>query len=424
MNLDPNANTQFSGSSDVQSVPAENSQPPNRRQAEHERRKSSAEDSGSGRSLWAELCSKLFWVCLCGFVGFAIWKIGPHLIESYQFVVTKGRIRAEYENAVESLESDPLADVSKAFQLVAHRIRPSVVSIRCEKIVVDRRQRPSRGEGQGSGVVMDSNGYILTNAHVIEKADSILVTLYDKRQYIAQVAGVDTLTDLAVLKINATDLVTAQWGDSDKLKVGSMVWAVGSPFGLEYTVTSGIVSGKNRVEAKPMPASRGGLTESPHQELLQTDAAVNPGNSGGPLVDSQGKVIGINVSIVGEQFLGISFAIPSSIAKFVFDKLARSGTIERGFFGFDPDPIYQLDAERLGLPDFQGALVNTVQRGSPAHAAGLRPGDVIREWNGEPISEHSILFRYSLTTPPTTKVNLTVFRNGKEKTATLTVGRR
>ena len=376
------------------------------------------------RSVTSDLFTKLFWFCFFAFLGFTIWKIGPSIVENYQFAATKGKIRAEYENAVESLNNHPLGDVSKAFQLVAQRIRPSVVSIRCEKVIRDQLNRPSKGEGQGSGVVMKDDGYILTNAHVINDATEIQVTLYDKRQFTATVVGRDDLTDLAVLKIEASDLIAAEWGDSDQLKVGSMVWAIGSPFGLDYTVTSGIVSGKNRVEAKPLPRNGETYRESPHQELLQTDAAVNPGNSGGPLVDSKGQVIGINVSIVGEQFLGISFAVPSSIAEFVFEKISENGVIDRGYFGFDPDPIFQSDADRIGLPDLNGALISVVQPNSPAQRAGLRRGDVIRRWNGRPITDHSIMFRYSLTTPPRTLVDLTVFRNGEERVTTLTVGDR
>ena len=387
-------------------------------------RRTNRNSRGSTNSVAGEIFAKLFWFCFFAFLGFAIWKIGPSIVENYQFAVTKGRIRAEYEHAVDRLNNNPLGDVSQAFQLVAQRIRPSVVSIRCDKIIRDQMNRPTKGEGQGSGVVMKKDGHILTNAHVIDNASAIEVTLYDKRQYTATVVGRDELTDLAVLKINATDLIAADWGDSDRLEVGSMVWAVGSPFGLDYTVTSGIVSGKNRVEAKPLPRNGTTYRESPHQELLQTDAAVNPGNSGGPLVDSQGRVIGINVSIVGEQFLGISFAVPSVIAEFVFDEITANGTIDRGYFGFDPDPVFQGDADRIGLPDLNGALISVVQPNSPAQQAGLRRDDVIRTWNGKPITDHSIMFRYSLTTPPRSRVDLTVFRDGREQSATLTVGDR
>jgi serine protease Do len=371
---------------------------------------------------WGDVFSKLFWVSFCGLAAFGVWQIGPQLVENYQFAVTKGKIRAEHQFASDVLAENPLQDISKAYQFVAQKIRPSVVSIRCDKTIINKGRRPTRGEGQGSGVVMASDGYILTSAHVVKGGTDILVTLFDKRQFVAEVVGADELSDLAVLKIPARDLITADWGDSDLMEVGSPVWAIGSPFGLEYTVTSGIISGKNRVEQKPTPGDRS--QQSPHQELLQTDAAVNPGNSGGPLVDSTGSVVGINSSIVGEQFLGISFAIPSSIAKFIFDELISSGSINRGFFGFDPDPVYQSDAERVGLPDLNGALVNWVRPNSPAQRAGLRRGDVIRSWNGQEITEHAMVFRYSLTTPPRTQVDLVVFRDGQERSTTLTVGER
>ena len=175
---------------------------------------------------------------------------------------------------------------------------------------------------------MSEEGFILTNEHVVRGAEEIQITLYDRRVYQAKLIGqADSYNDLAVLKIDADDLVPAEWGDSDSLEVGSIVWAIGSPYGLDQTVTSGIISAKNRYDRN-----------QPQQELMQTDSAVNPGNSGGPLVDAMGRVVGINTSIYGEQFQGISFAVPSVQAKFVYEETIKKGYVRRGILGAIPTP--------------------------------------------------------------------------------------
>lgn len=359
--------------------------------------------------------ARLFWfLASAGFV-FCIWKIGPNVLESYQYSLVKGKIRAEYDHAVEQLQTDPLANVSEAFELVAQKIRPSVVSVRAIKSGTSN----SRGNrfienGQGSGVIMSEDGHIMTNEHVIRNAKRIEVTLYDRRVFTAKVVGqADDYNDLAVLKIDASNLVTAEWGNSDDLQVGSIVWAIGSPFGLDQTVTSGIISAKNRYDS-----------DTPYQELLQTDAAVNPGNSGGPLVDSMGRVVGINTSIYGEKFQGISFAVPSVQARFVFEQTLEKGYVSRGMLGARPDAVFQRHVENFKLPDINGALLTEVRPDSPAMQSGLRRNDVIRTWNGQVVDDYNKLFRYVSMTEPNTNATVEIYRNGQPRILEVQVGSR
>ncbi len=360
-------------------------------------------------SFWS---GTIFWFLFLAFIAFSVWQIGPFVLEKYYYAATKGKVRAEYENAVRVLGDDPLAPVSRASELVAQRIRPSVVSIHTSVPTGDVFVRNLAG--QGSGVIMSEDGHILTNAHVIEDADQIWVTLHDRRRYSAvRVGEVDELNDIAVLKIDAPDLIPAEWGDSRSLKVGSIVWAIGSPFGYDQSVTSGIVSAKNRMRR-----------ENGHQQMLQTDAAVNPGNSGGPLVDSQGRVVGINTAIHGDQFQGISFAVPSEVARYVFEQVIEKGYVDFGVLGAYPAPVYPSDASQMNLPDINGAVLREVIPGAPADIAGLREGDVIRTWNGQPIREHGNLFRFVDMTLPGTVVPVEYMRDGEVHQVNVVVGSR
>ena len=347
----------------------------------------------------------LYFLLASASLMFGIWFIGPRLVEEYHYAATMGRTRGEYDNAVNQLEKMPLGNVSQAYQLVAQRIRPSVVSINAVK---SRRD----GSGLGSGVIMSDDGYIMTNAHVLEGAEHFSVELHDRRRYEATLIGIDTTSDLAVLKISAPNLIPADWGDSEAVNVGSIVWAIGSPYGFQQTVTSGIISGKDRP----------GDPQHRKQSLLQTDAAVNPGNSGGPLVDAQGQVIGINTSIFGETFQGISFAVPSETAKFVFQELIDNGTVTRGYLGVLPAEVDYHDAVQMQLPDLHGAKLRDVVAGSPAHRAGIRPNDIIRSWNGTDIKEFKNLFRLAETTRPNTLVKVTLLRDGEERQTDVIVG--
>ncbi len=340
----------------------------------------------------------------CTVLLLAAWLIGPRIVEEYNYASTRGKVRAQYENAVELLEGRPLENVSLASQLVAQKIRPSVVSIHAGRTNDNQR-------GYGSGVIMSSEGYIISNAHVLEGASSCVVQLHDRSQYKAKLVGVDLVSDLAVLKINANNLVPAVWGDSETAEVGSFVWAIGSPYRYEQTVTSGIISGKDR----PGDKSR-------KQNLLQTDAAVNPGNSGGPLVDANGNVIGINTSIYGETFQGISFAVPSSTAKFVYGQLIENGSVVRGYLGVKPEEVRYRMAASGYLPDLDGAVLTVVYKNSPADRAGFKEGDVIRKWNGKSVKQYNSLFQLAERSPPNSTVEVDLIRDGRSLKKNVVIG--
>lgn len=341
-------------------------------------------------------------------VGLA-WFLGPALVSRYQYASASARIRAGYDEAGKYLDDMPLNDLSTAFQMVAHRIRPSVVSI-----FVNSNEYPHpllTSHEQGSGVIMSADGYILTNSHVVRNARTVQVRLEDRREYRGEVIGEDAASDLAVIRIRANNLLPAKWGDSDALEVGSMVWAVGSPYGLDQTVTSGILSAKER---------ESGAQKS--HEFLQTDAAINPGNSGGPLVNSRGEVVGINTFIYGETFLGISFAVPSSIAKFVFDQIVNEGKVTRGYLGISPRAVVHDDMIREKLPDLNGAIVEYIPVTGPAWRSDLRVGDVIRRWNGQEVRQHNMLYRLIGTTRPGSTVDVEIFRDGQPELVKVRVG--
>ncbi len=357
------------------------------------------------RSAWSEILSRFVWLLGTAGVVLVIWKVGPRVVEEYHYSARLGQARAEYQNAVHLLQDEPLAKVSNAFKLIAQKVRPSVVSI--------GTRRPSDStRGQGSGVLISNEGHVLTNSHVVENAAEVEVTLFDRRRYSATVIGIDVESDLAVVKIDAPGLIPATWGESDELEVGALVWAIGSPYGLDQSVTSGIISGKHRRDK-----------QSRHYgELLQTDAAVNPGNSGGPLVDAFGDVIGINTSIFGESYQGISFAVPSETARFVSQQLIEHGEVTRGFLGVRQEAVFQGIAERFNLPNLDGAFIRSVDSRTPADHAGFQSRDVILEWDGKPITVPSMLSRYVEMTPPNSTVSVKIVRNGVEQFLRATVG--
>jgi serine protease Do len=281
-----------------------------------------------------------------------------------------------------------------------------------------RQQRPNpRGgeeetpRGVGSGFILTPDGYVMTNAHVVEGADEVLVTLPDKREFKAKVIGTpDKRTDVAVIKIEATGLPFVRIGDVSKLKVGEWVMAIGSPFGLENTVTAGIVSAKGRDTGDYLP-------------FIQTDVAINPGNSGGPLINMRGEVIGINSQIYSRSggFMGISFAIPIDEATRVAEQLRVSGKVQRGRIGVQIDQVTRDVAESIGLGRAQGALVRSVESGSPADKAGVEAGDIITRFNGQPIDRASDLPRLVGNMKPGSRVGMTVFRRGSPKELSVTV---
>lgn len=268
----------------------------------------------------------------------------------------------------------------------------------------------SQPSGVGSGFILSSDGYIMTNAHVVEGASEVMVTLADKREFKAKIVGADKRTDVAVVKIDAKGLPAVKIGDVNRLKVGEWVMAIGSPFGLENTVTAGIVSAKQRDTGDYLP-------------FIQTDVAINPGNSGGPLINMRGEVVGINSQIYSRSggFMGISFAIPMDEAIRVSDQLRATGKVSRGRIGVQIGPVDKDVAESIGLGSATGALVSAVEPDSPAAKAGLQAGDVIVQFNGTKIDKVSDLPRLVGNTKPGSKASLTIFRRGKQQQLSITV---
>lgn len=270
------------------------------------------------------------------------------------------------------------------------------------------RSRPS---GVGSGFILSQDGYIMTNAHVVDGADEVTVKLSDKREFKATVVGKDKRTDVAVVKIEATGLPAVRIGNVDTLRVGQWVAAIGSPFGLENSITAGIVSARKRETGDYLP-------------FIQTDVAVNPGNSGGPLINMRGEVVGINSQIYSRSggYMGISFAIPIDEAIKISDQLRETGRVQRGRLGVQIGPVSKELAESLGLSKAQGALVSRVEAGTPADRAGLKAGDVITAFNGKKVEKVSDLPRMVGSTRPGSAATVTVYRRGKTLKKTLKVG--
>jgi serine protease Do len=264
--------------------------------------------------------------------------------------------------------------------------------------------------GVGSGFIISADGYVLTNSHVVEGADEVFVTLTDKREFKAKIIGADRRTDVALVKIDGSNLPRLTMGDSSKLRVGEWVIAIGSPFGLENTVTAGIVSANSRDTGDYLP-------------LIQTDVAVNPGNSGGPLINMRGEVVGINSQIYSRSggYMGISFAVPIAEAMRVSEQLKSIGRVVRGRIGVQIGEVTKEVAESLGLPRAQGALVARVESGSPAEKAGIEAGDIITSFNGTTIEKSGDLPRLVGNTKPGSKSTLTVLRKGAKRDLQVTV---
>jgi len=314
--------------------------------------------------------------------------------------------------------------ISEAFSYVAEKASPAVVYIETEKVVslpsqlfpfdffgddfFKRFFSPPRyrERGAGSGFIISPNGYIVTNNHVVHGAQKITVKLADGRTFKAKIIGTDPFSDIALLKINANNLPTLTLGNSDLIKPGEWVIAIGNPFGLTHTVTVGVISAKGRC----------GIGISDIEDFIQTDAAINPGNSGGPLLNLKGEVIGMNTAIFTRSggYMGIGFAIPSNIIKTVVEQLKTKGRVERGFLGVMVQDLTPALAKELGLQISEGALITEVLPHSPAAKAGLREKDVIVRYNGKPVKNASELKSFVLLTKPGTTVILDVIRNGKK----------
>ncbi|MDA7977696.1 MAG: trypsin-like peptidase domain-containing protein [Pirellulales bacterium] len=365
-----------------------------RREAE-----SNAAQKTSARLLWLFALLALFVLVR--------FNLSP-IVEEVQYALTRGEQRAESDHARTQLQMN-LTDASEAFRLVYKAVGPSVVHIDVtSRLAQNRRRRgfgPQVAAGQGSGVILDKEGYILTNYHVIEGAQKINVKLSDGRTITnARVVGEDEHTDLAVIKISADGLIASPWGDSEKLQVGDWVVAVGNPFGLDRSVTAGIVSAKRRDRVV-----RGMV----YQSFLQTDAAVNPGNSGGPLVNLDGEVVGITAAIVGEAYQGVSLAIPSEIAKDIYHRLREHGTVDRGWLGIEMAPVTPEEALARNLPPHGVRVQKTV--GRPAIRAGLRVGDVITKWNDAEVTDQQDLMMKVAQTEIGSTATLEIIREDDQR---------
>jgi len=331
-----------------------------------------------------------------------------------------------------------LANFSNGFAAVLKPALPAVVNIHTSKIVKEGQNampffndpffrqffgnqfgqmqpRPERERSLGSGVIITSDGTILTNNHVIDGASDIKVQLSDKREFSAKLIGTDPRTDIAVLKIDATGLPTLALGDSSKLQVGDVIFAIGDPFGVGETATMGIASA----------TGRSGLGIENYEDFIQTDAAINPGNSGGAMIDLHGNLIGINTAIAtggGEGNVGIGFAIPINMARSVMDQLVTHGKVVRGYLGLVPQDVTPQIAKQFGLSEPGGALIAEVSPDTPASRAGLKRGDIILRVNGEPVSSANDLRLRISQTAPGTNVKLAISRDGKPQDISITLG--
>ena len=341
----------------------------------------------------------------------------PYALEQVGYAYEKGRARAATE-ALEKLDSGgALARASELFRLATHAVSPAVVHIRTQAF----GKGGAVGQSLGSGVVIDKErGYIVTNNHVIRDADVIAVRAGRQTEMVAELVGADPKTDLAVVRVKGSLPLAAAWGDSDKVEEGDWVLAIGSPFGLERTVSAGIVSATAR-------GNLPGLAQDAYEDFLQTDVAINPGNSGGPLIDLRGRVVGINTAISlvspenGGGNQGIGFAISSSLARRVADQLIKSGKVVRGYLGVVGQAMTPDQARQLKAPEGGGALVAIVMPGSPAQKAGLKPGDVIVSLDGKPVESPAALRNAAFTLDPGSAVPIGYLRAGKEGKAEVSI---
>jgi len=344
-----------------------------------------------------------------------------------------------------ALSQPTISDAKAAspdFVALAKKVNPTVVNIRTAKTIKPKQrirhpqqqnpfgnnffddffnryfdempqQRPHREQSLGTGFIISSDGYILTNNHVVNGADEVMVKLSDGREVKGEIKGSDEKVDLALIKINEKEkLPFAELGDSDNLEVGEWVMAIGNPFGLSHTVTAGIVSAKGRV-----------IGSGPYDDFIQTDASINPGNSGGPLFNAEGRVIGVNTAIISGGGGGIGFAIPISMAKTIVSQLRESGKVTRGYLGVRFQPLTADLAKSFGLESDKGALIASVEKDTPAEKAGLKAGDVIVEFDGKQITEGNELPRYVAATPIDKKVRILIYRDGAKQDISLVVGK-
>jgi len=371
-------------------------------------------------------------VLILGFILilFAMLALTPRLAKEIAYAWNTGIERAKAEAAKQFLADNPLAVTEQRVAWVAKAVAPSVVGI----YTITSGPPDENGgstdrveEGIGSGVIVDAQGYILTNNHVIDNACLILVRLSDGREVEAVVAGRDRAADLAVLRIDLDDIEAVSWGDSRLVTVGEQVVAIGSPYNLQQTVTSGIISATERYFPALLTWGMRRGRQGSSQEFLQTDAAINQGNSGGALVDMNGQLIGICTAMFSSQGggnTGIGFAIPSFIAKLIYEEIVSNGNVKHGWIGVDLDYVKPLQAQQMKQKKPLGAVVIRTRGRSPAGEAGLQRGDIILRWGETEIADPLHLIHVVLLSEPGTKETVEIFRDGAFMNIDVTVGTR
>jgi serine protease Do len=356
----------------------------------------------------------------------AVRLVLPPLLEWSRYSWHRGELRAEYEVAGEQLRHVSVDGLASVSQMVSSRVVPSVVHITVrseaknslENFFLDMDRDPNEGmlRGQGSGAIIDTDGHILTNNHVLEGATDIEVYLSDNRRAKAKVIGVDKKTDLAVLRIESDNLMPIDWGDSDKITIGTPVWAVGSPFGLTGSITFGIISSKHRISLEDTRYRGSVRGDAFYGDLMQSDVAVNPGNSGGPLVNAQGQLVGVNTAILGESYRGVSFSIPSNVAKNVYEQIIATGKVDRGWIGIRPSMEQLADGSFRARESKEGIIVGGFpsDQESPARESGILQGDLIYKFNEHPIEDWATFRRLISESKVGSTVQVQVKRGDKQ----------
>lgn len=363
---------------------------------------------------------RLFWIPALLLIGF--------LMGGLTFYFMSKSIAPEHMPFIQIPKQ--IEETSRAFSEIAKSVSPSVVNISTTKVVrrqqtpfdeffnflqpfPDRETRRWKERSLGSGVIVSTDGYIVTNNHVVEQADEISVTLYDKKSFRATVVGTDPKTDIAIIKINASGLPVIPWGDSNRLQVGEFVLAIGNPFGLNHTVTMGIISAIGRADV--------GIVD--YEDFIQTDAAINPGNSGGPLVNIRGELIGINTAIFSKTggYQGIGFAAPSNMVQLVIDQLRKKGKVTRGWIGVTIQELTPDLAHEFGAEAANGVLVSDIAKGGPAHRAGIKRGDIILEFDGKRIRDTAALRNMAAQSKIGSQVEIKLLRQKREMTVRATI---